>query len=167
MGVLIACSHSWTMLCHVREWMPLRATIGLQVSLQWPSRRDKWYGSDPPRRWHGQCTSAGPAVPIREAKRGGRSRPPQNAPTGTAEPRVGQQLQRAQQVRDKCPRTSKDVFRAHAPRCPMCAPRSAPNATFPRSESGSGQPVASSFSLAADLPSPQPHPCHLLSPLDH
>ncbi len=25
----------------------------------------------PPRRWHGQCTSAGPAVPIREAKRGG------------------------------------------------------------------------------------------------
>ena len=69
------------------------------------------------------------------------SSPPQNAPIGTAEPQVGQQLQRAQQVRDKCPRTSKGRFRAHAPLCPMCAPRSARNPAFQRSIPGSGQPV--------------------------
>ena len=89
-----------------------------------------------------QCTSACPAVPIREAKRGGRSRPPPNSPSGTAKPRVEPKLQREQQVREMCLCTSKGLSCAHALLCPMCAPRSIRSATFQRSKSASGKRVA-------------------------
>ena len=108
--------------------------------------RDIWDGSDPPRRGHASAHQPAPTVPIREAKKGGRSRPPPISPIGTAESRSEPQLQRGQQVREKCPCTSKGLFRAHAPSCPMCAPRSARNAFFQRSK------PASSLSSSRTVP---------------
>ena len=100
-------------------------------SAQRPSRRDTWDGSDPPPG-DGTVSAHQPTPLCRSGRQKGGGAPvlPKMPPIGTAEPRVGQQLQRAQQVRDKCPRTSKGRFRAHAPLCPMCAPLSARNALF-------------------------------------
>ena len=74
---------------HAAACPPRRSVLhrhALRRSRRLPGR-DHWDGSDPPRRWHGQCTSACPALPIREAKSGGRSRPPPLSPIGTAERR--------------------------------------------------------------------------------
>ena len=74
---------------HAAACPPRRSVVhrhALRRSRRLPGR-DHWDGSDPPRRWHGECPSACPALPIREAKKGGRSRPPPLSPSGTAEPR--------------------------------------------------------------------------------
>ena len=90
----------------------------------------------PPRQWHTSAHQPAPLCRSGRQKKGGRSRPPPNSPISTTEPRFEPQ-QRGQKVREKCPCTSKDFFRAHAPLCPMCTPRSARNLTFQRSKSTS------------------------------
>ena len=52
-----------------------------------PSRQGSMGRERPSQGMARQCTSACPAVPIREAKKGGRSRPPPNSPIGTAKQR--------------------------------------------------------------------------------
>ncbi len=59
------------MLCHMWEWMPLRATTGLQESLQWPSRRDNLNGSDPPEGVLRKCELRSTPAPAPGSKKGG------------------------------------------------------------------------------------------------
>ena len=91
------------------------ATTGLQKSWQGPSRQGLMGRERPSQGVLRKCELCNAAVPDPGSEKEGRSRPLPNSPFGTATPRGEPQTQRAQQVREKCPCTSKSLFRAHAP----------------------------------------------------
>ena len=66
----------------------------------------------------------------------GAFRPLPNSPIGTAKSRSEPQLQRGQQFSETWPCTSKGLFRAYVPRCPMYAPRAtrAPSCAHPKGD---------------------------------
>ena len=101
------------------------------VRVLWPSCKDCWTRSDPPRRLGWNCTSQPPQMPQQASKKAGRYghglrfRRGTAAPEAVAQPQTGQRHARS----PSC--TSEPGFRAHRPRFHMCGFIRSPTASIP------------------------------------
>ena len=96
------------------------------------------------------CTCRTSPMPIEASPKGGSPDHGHKPRIGIAAPVAVVQPQGSQLHTEALARTAEWRFRAHAPRCLMCTPRSAPTLADPRSKSASKEPSRASCREAVD-----------------